>query len=60
MGGYLGVALMPFIAGGVASIFSVRVVLMVEVLFGCVVVLTSMRLNRWVHEGEGSRSWEAS
>ena len=46
--GYLGVALIPFAAGGVASIASVRVVLMVEVLFGCVVVLTSMRLNRWV------------
>jgi len=45
--GYLGVALIPF-AGGVASIASVRVVLMVEVLFGCVVVLTSMHLNRWV------------
>jgi fucose permease len=57
MAGYLGVAIMPFIAGGVASIASVRIVLMVEIVFGTVVVLTSIRLNQWLHtEGSGAHA----
>lgn len=48
MCGYLGVALIPFVAGGVASIASVRLVLTVEVLFGMIVILMSIRLNRWM------------
>lgn len=51
MAGYLGIALIPFAAGGVASVASVRVVLLIEVVFGAVVVLTALRLNRWVKPG---------
>lgn len=52
MAGYGGVAIMPFIAGGVAELASVRVVLIVEVLFGIVIVLTSLRLNCWVRAAD--------
>ena len=48
MGGYLGVALIPFVAGGIASVASVRVVLLVEILFGCIVIYSAIRLDRWI------------
>jgi MFS family permease len=47
-GGYLGVTLIPYLAGGVASISSVRTVLTVEILFGVLVVLAASGLNRWI------------
>ena len=50
MGGYLGVALMPFVAGGVATIASVRVVLTVITFFGIAVVITSLSLNRMMNQ----------
>jgi len=52
MGGYLGVALLPFVAGGVATIASVRVVLTVITLFGIAVVITSLSLNRMMNQDE--------
>jgi MFS family permease len=48
MGGYFGVALIPFAAGGIAEIASVRVVLLVEIVFGLVVVLAALGLHRWI------------
>jgi MFS family permease len=48
MGGYLGVALIPFAAGGIASIASVRVVLLVEIVFGLIVIFAALNLERWM------------
>src|SRR5829696_2381552 len=48
MGGYLGVALIPFAAGGIASIASVRVVLLVEIVFGLIVMAAALNLERWM------------
>lgn len=56
MGGYFGVALIPFVAGGVAEIASVRVVLFVEIIFGIVVLLSALGLHRWVSPGAKAAS----
>ena len=48
MGGYLGVALIPFAAGGIASVASVRVVLLVETVFGLFVIAAAINLDRWM------------
>ena len=48
MGGYLGTALIPFAAGGIASVASVRVVLLVEVVFGLAVLVAALNLQRWM------------
>lgn len=47
-GGYAGVALIPYVAGAVASVASVRAVLMVELLYGAGVVAIAMMLPRWL------------
>lgn len=48
MGGYLAVALVPFAAGAAASIASVRVVLLIEILFGLVVIVIGLGFRRWL------------
>jgi MFS family permease len=48
MGGYFGVALIPFAAGGIAEVASVRVVFFVEILFGLVVLAAGLLLDRWI------------
>ena len=45
IGGYAGVAFIPFLAGLVASVLSVRVVLGIEIVFGVVVVAMALRLS---------------
>ncbi|MCC6790715.1 MAG: MFS transporter [Thermomicrobiales bacterium] len=49
LGGYFGVAMIPFVAGGIAEVASVRYVLLIEIVFGIVVFAAGLLLRRWVN-----------
>lgn len=48
IGGYIGVMAIPYGAGAVASLVSVRAVLSGEVVFGGIVVAAALMLGRWI------------